>query len=115
MRNGSRTIGAYMAGPRGVRFVPAVDVSRIAVVTLGAAAVTAVAAAVRRRPVVGSIAMGPVDWVSLKRAGTPPPRDAAPRPRWAHVLRAHRLVPQAVRPVRTGTPALCRGRRRDRA
>jgi hypothetical protein len=49
------------------------------------------AVAVRRRPAIGTVTMGPGGWVSLKRAGAPPLR-SAPRPWWAHVLKAHRLV-----------------------
>ena len=100
VRHGDREIGAYVLRPGGAEFVPAVDVSRIAMAALGAATAVAVAVsaavALRRRPMVGSIAMGPGGWVSLKRTSTPPLRDATPRPWWAHLLRAHRLVPRAV-------------------
>jgi hypothetical protein len=42
--------------------------------------------------------MGPGGWVSLRRTGSPPLRDGSPRPWWAHLLRAHRLVVGAGRP-----------------
>ncbi|MFG1605183.1 hypothetical protein [Actinoplanes sp. NPDC049265] len=117
VRHGDRTIGAYVPGPDDrVTYVPAVDVSRIAMAALGAATAMAVAlsaaVALRRRPVVGAISMGPGGWVSLKRTGVPPLHDATPRPWWAHVLRAHRLG--ALGPVRTGPPALCRSGRGGR-
>ena len=96
VRHGEREIGAYLVRPDGATFVPAVDVSRIAVAALGAAtAMTvalSVARAVRRRPAIGTVTMGPGGWVSLKRTGMPPLRDRARRPWWAHALRAHRLV-----------------------
>jgi hypothetical protein len=96
VRQGDREIGAYSAGPGGVTFVPAVDVTRVVLSSLGAAvAMTiaiSVAAAVRRRPAIGAVTMGPGGWVSLKKTGAPPLRSGAPRPWWAHVLRAHRLV-----------------------
>ncbi|MEV6492718.1 hypothetical protein AB0M20_29475, partial [Actinoplanes sp. NPDC051633] len=55
-------------------------------------AAASVAVAVRRRPAIGTVTMGPGGWVSLKRTGSPPLRDGARRPWWAHALRAHRLV-----------------------
>lgn len=92
VRRGDREIGAYIDG----RFVPAVDATTITL----AAAVAATAAvsaglAMRRRPAIGTVTMGPGGWVSLKRTGRPPLRAAsASRPWWAHLLRAHRLVEQ---------------------
>jgi hypothetical protein len=96
VRRGDREIGAYVAGPDNVDFVPAVDVARIVGAALGAATAmtiaVSVAAAARRRPAIGTVTMGPGGWVSLKRTGAPPLRDGAARPWWAHALRAHRLV-----------------------
>ena len=94
VRRGERQIGAYVDGPQGVRYLPAVDVTAVLVAAFAAAAVSAVALANRRRPVVGAVTMGPGGWLSIKRAAVPPLRAAAAerRPWWAHVLRAHRLV-----------------------
>ena len=98
VRHGDRQIGAYVVGADEATFVPAVDVSRIVVAALSAAtAMTialSVATAARRRPAIGAVTMGPGGWVSLKRTGAPPIRGGAPRPWWAHALRAHRLVVQ---------------------
>ena len=119
VRHGGREIGAYVVRPGGAEFVPAVDVSRIAVAALGAATAMTVALSVaiglRRRPVVGSIAMGPGGWVSLKRTSSPRLRDTARRPWWAHVLQAHRLVPEGNGPARRSTSVLCRTGRAGRA
>ncbi|MEU7755547.1 hypothetical protein [Micromonospora sp. NPDC049171] len=95
VRRGDREIGAYIDG----RFVPAVDATTIAVAALATATVStaAVAAglALRRRPAIGTVTMGPGGWISLKRTGRPPLRAASTnRPWWAHLLRAHRLVEQ---------------------
>ncbi|GAB1646305.1 hypothetical protein [Krasilnikovia sp. MM14-A1259] len=96
VRHGDRELGAYFLAPEKITFVPAVDVTRIAMATITAATVTAVAvataAAVRRRPAIGAVTMGPGGWVSLKSAGLPPLRDGGHRPWWARLLRAHRLV-----------------------
>jgi hypothetical protein len=77
---------------------PAVDLTRLGLAALATVAVSVVAVsaavAVRRPPAIGSVTMGPGGWVSLKRTGTPPLRDGAPRPWWARVLRARRLVVQ---------------------
>jgi hypothetical protein len=79
-----------------------VDVNRLGLAALGAGAVSAVAVsaavALRRRPMIGTVTMGPGGWVSLRRTGSPPLRDGSPRPWWAHLLRAHRLVVGAGRP-----------------
>jgi hypothetical protein len=98
VRRGGRQIGAYVVEPAGTRFVPAVDVTTIVVAALAAATAASTAVsiglALRRRPVVGSVTMGPGGWLSLKH-GTPPPlraTAATDRPWWAHLLRAHRLV-----------------------
>ncbi|GGN50892.1 hypothetical protein FHR83_008830 [Actinoplanes campanulatus] len=101
VRRGRREIGAYATGPDGTVFVPAVDVTTIAVAALGAAALiaTAVSAgvAVRRPPAVGSVTMGPGGWVSLRRSTAPAlraVRSSGHRPWWAGLLGAHRLVVQ---------------------
>jgi hypothetical protein len=95
VRHGDHEIGAYVVGPDTARFVPAVDATRIVVASLATAtAMTialSIAVAVRRRPAIGTVTMGPGGWVSLKRAPAPPLRPAR-RPWWAHVLKAHRLV-----------------------
>jgi hypothetical protein len=96
VRRGDRPIGAYVVGDHSAVYRPAVDVTRLGMAALATVAVSAVAVsaavAVRRRPVIGSVSMGPGGWVSLKRAGAPPLRDGSRRPWWAHLLRAHRLV-----------------------
>lgn len=100
VRNGHRTVGAYVASRDSVRFEPATDVTPIALTALGVAAVIAIAMAVaavaRRPPAIGSVTMGPGGWVSLKGTALPPLRgDAvAPRPWWARALGAHRLLVQ---------------------
>jgi hypothetical protein len=98
VRSGEREIGAYAVSPGGVVFVPAVDVSRIVAAAVGAATAmtvaVSIAAAVRRRPAIGTVTMGPGGWVSLKRTGMPPMRAAGRRPWWAHLLGARRLVIQ---------------------
>jgi hypothetical protein len=53
---------------------------------------TAAVAAVRRRPAIGAVTMGPGGWVSVKRSACPPLRDGSPRPWWARLIGAHRLV-----------------------
>ncbi|MET0416604.1 MAG: hypothetical protein ABW022_11355 [Actinoplanes sp.] len=94
VRRGDREIGAYIDG----RFVPAVDATTVALAALAAAAVAtagiAAGIALRRRPAIGTVTMGPGGWISLKRTSRPPLRSArAPsRPWWARMLRAHRLV-----------------------
>ena len=98
VRNGARPVGAYVTGPQGTCYRPVVDVTTLGVAALATVAVTAVAVsaglALRRRPAIGSVTMGPGGWVSLKRTGAPPLRDASRRPWWARVLRARRLVVQ---------------------
>ena len=93
VRHGEREIGAYVDG----RFVPVVDVTTVALAALAAAAVAgaglSAGLALRRRPAIGTVTMGPGGWISLKRTARPPLRAAsAARPWWAHLLRAHRLV-----------------------
>jgi hypothetical protein len=99
VHHGEREVGAYVLGPDRTTYVPAVDATRIAMAALGAATVMTVAVsigtALRRRPAIGTVTMGPGGWVSLKRTATPPLRDATPRPWWARLLRAHRLVVQS--------------------
>ncbi|MET7401617.1 hypothetical protein ABZS66_49875 [Dactylosporangium sp. NPDC005572] len=79
-----------------VRVAPVVDVQRLALYAVAAAALTAAGAALTLRgrgPSIRTVHMGPGGWVSLK--GTPaPPLRAAParRPWWARLLRARRLV-----------------------
>ncbi|MEV4640063.1 hypothetical protein AB0J80_22210 [Actinoplanes sp. NPDC049548] len=95
VRRDEHTIGAFVVQPDRVCYRPAVDVTRLGVAALGAAAVSvaAVGAAValRRRPAIGSVTMGPGGWVSLKRTGMPPLRSAQPRPWWARLLGARAL------------------------
>lgn len=94
VRRGDREIGAYIDG----RFVPAVDATAVALAALATAAVAAASVsaglALRRRPAIGTVTMGPGGWISLKRTSRPSLRGtpAAGRPWWARVLRAHRLV-----------------------
>ena len=119
VRQQERPLGAYAGGidlaarrpgvdaggadPTGRR--PTVDVTRLALAALGTVAVSVVAVsaavALRRRPVIGAVTMGPGGWISLKGAGLPPLRASSPRPWWALVLRAHR-VPCDVLHVDTG-------------
>ena len=95
VRHGDHEIGAYVIGPDTARFVAAVDATRIVLAALATATAMTIAlsaaVAVRRRPAIGTVTMGPGGWVSLKRAPAPPLRSAR-RPWWAHVLKAHRLV-----------------------
>ncbi|MFB9545823.1 hypothetical protein [Micromonospora sagamiensis] len=46
----------------------------------------------RRPPAIGAVTMGPGGRVSLRGTRAPALRPARPRPWWARVLRAHRLV-----------------------
>jgi hypothetical protein len=97
--DGERPVGAWITGPDTATFRPVIDVTRLAGAVLAAVgavsvAVTVAAAANRRRPEIGAVTMGPGGWVSIKRTGLPPLRADAPRPWWARLLRAHRLVPQ---------------------
>ena len=93
VRRGDREIGAYIDG----RFVPAVDATTVALAALATAAVATASVsaglALRRRPAIGSVTMGPGGWISLKRTSRPALRATrAKRPWWAHLLRARRLV-----------------------
>jgi hypothetical protein len=98
VQHGDREIGAYAVGPRGTTFVPAVDSTAIALAALATATAmtiaVSIAVTVRRHPAIGTVTMGPGGWISLKRTGAPPLRAATPRPWWAHLLRAHRLIVQ---------------------
>ncbi|BCJ49106.1 hypothetical protein Asp14428_05810 [Actinoplanes sp. NBRC 14428] len=95
VRCGERTIGAFVVRPDGVRYRPVVDVTRLGMAALGTVAVSVAAlgtaAALRRRPMIGSVTMGPGGWVSLRRTGAPPLRSAGPRPWWARLLGARAL------------------------
>ncbi|MEV0394432.1 hypothetical protein [Polymorphospora rubra] len=97
VRHGERPVGAYLVDRDTARFEPAVDVTRIAVTALTAAAATTVAVAglarLRRPPAIGTVTMGPGGWISLKRTQPPPLRsDRSHRPWWARLLRAYPLV-----------------------
>ena len=98
VRHGERPLGAYVASHGTATFVPAIDVTRLAAYGLAAVVLTATvsAAAVRcrRPPAIGTVTMGPGGWISLKRTGSPPLRSGQPRPWWARLLRARRLVAQ---------------------
>ncbi|MEU7872945.1 hypothetical protein [Dactylosporangium sp. NPDC049140] len=93
-------IGAYAVDEQGrARFVPVLDVQRLARYAVAGAAVGAtatVAVAWSRRgrgPSIGSVRMGPGGWVSLKNARPSALRaDRSARPWWARLLRAHRVV-----------------------
>ncbi|MEU1887417.1 hypothetical protein ABZ491_18335 [Micromonospora rifamycinica] len=94
-----RAVGAFVLADGRVRYraLPAPDrvlaaaagVTVVALVTAGVAAV-----ARRRPPAIGAVTMGPGGWVSLRGARVPALRPATPRPWWARLLRARRLVVQ---------------------
>lgn len=93
VRRGDREIGAYVDG----RFVPAVDATTVALAALASAAVAtagvSVGLALRRRPAIGTVTMGPGGWISLKHSARPALRASrTARPWWARLLRARRLV-----------------------
>ena len=94
--DGDRQVGAWLVGPATATYRPVVDVTRLAGAALATAGAIAVAAAVaataRRRPAIGAVTMGPGGWVSVKRSACPPLRDGSPRPWWARLIGAHRLV-----------------------
>ncbi|WP_051809076.1 hypothetical protein [Actinoplanes subtropicus] len=95
--DGDRQVGAWIVGPDSATYRPVVDVTRLAGAALATAAAvtiaaTAVVAATRRRTAIGRVTMGPGGWVSVKRAACPPLCDGSPRPWWARLLGAHRLV-----------------------
>ncbi len=92
-----RPLGAYVTSGGQVRFEPVVDVTRLAAAGLAGVAVVAATALLTRRhvPAIGRVSMGPGGWVSLRGAKLPALRPTgAPRPWWARVLRARRLVVQ---------------------
>jgi hypothetical protein len=98
-RRGDRLLGAYVRVGDEVRFVPAYDVDRLVTGVFAALAAVAAGAAVagwarRPGPAVRTVTMGPGGWVSFKGVPGPPLRPTRPRPWWARVLRAHRLVVQ---------------------
>ncbi|MCU7728418.1 hypothetical protein ODJ79_32310 [Actinoplanes sp. KI2] len=95
--DGDRQVGAWLVGPDSATYRPVVDVTRLAGAALATAAAVAIAASAvvataRRRPAIGAVTMGPGGWVSVKRSACPPLRDGSPRPWWARLLGAHRLV-----------------------
>lgn len=97
--DGERPVGAWIVGPETAVFHPVIDLTRLARAALAAAGAAIVAVAVltaanRRRPEIGAVSMGPGGWVSIKRTALPPLRAGGPRPWWARVLRARRLVPK---------------------
>jgi hypothetical protein len=90
-----RTVGVLVDDGDGLRWQPTPDVE--ALVRLGIVAAAAVALPVGvawslRRPVarVDRLAMGPGGWVSFKGFAVPKGRTKR-RPRWARLLRAHRV------------------------
>lgn len=101
-RRGDRVIGIYVVEDGRVRWVPALDVDRLARHALGVAALAVVAAGAvaglrgRPGPAVRNIRMGPGGWVSFKRSVGPmlrsSPDPAQPRPIWARVLGVRRLM-----------------------
>ncbi len=96
VQDGDRPVGAWIVGTDTAVFRPVIDINRLAAAALAAAATATVAAAAaaatRRRPAIGTVTMGPGGWISLKRTTRPALRSAAPRPWWARMLRARRLV-----------------------
>ncbi|WFE66607.1 hypothetical protein [Micromonospora sp. WMMD714] len=92
-----RAVGAFVLADGRVRYraLPAPDrvlataagVTVVALVTAGVAVV-----ARRRPPAIGTVTMGPGGWVSLRGARVPALRPATPRPWWARLLGAQRLV-----------------------
>jgi hypothetical protein len=103
-RHGTEHLGAFAVTGDRVEFRPALDTRHLVTAASVAAVATCVAVAVvvtGRRPVVGPVSMGPGGWVSVKgvRGRVPALRTsratpAAPRPVWARLLRARRLVVQ---------------------
>ncbi|MET8308071.1 hypothetical protein [Micromonospora sp. NPDC005173] len=92
-----QAIGAYVLSGGRVRYRPVTDPDRLVAAATGAFAIavlTATVAVVGRRkpPAIGAVTMGPGGWVSLRGVRPPALRPATPRPWWARVLRARRLV-----------------------
>jgi hypothetical protein len=109
VRSGRREIGTYAQGPTRTVFVPAVDVTAVAMAALATAAVIAVAVSTRHRPSIGTVTMGHGGWVSLRNSTAPALRAAPPagRPWWARLLRARPLTvaaPQKTRIRMRGLP-----------
>ncbi|MEV4543773.1 hypothetical protein [Micromonospora echinaurantiaca] len=95
-----RPVGAFVLSGGRVRYRPVLDPDRLltagaGVIAAGLLAAGVVAVGRRRPPAIGAVTMGPGGWVSLKGLSAPGPRAARPpRPWWARLLRAHRLVVQ---------------------
>ncbi|WUR62207.1 hypothetical protein OHS32_12750 [Micromonospora chokoriensis] len=92
-----RAVGAYVLSGGRVRYRPVTDPDRLLAAATGAVAVAVLTAAVavvgrRKPPAIGAVTMGPGGWVSLRGVRAPALRPAAPRPWWARVLRARRLI-----------------------
>ncbi|MGX4655279.1 hypothetical protein ACWCHM_16435 [Micromonospora sp. SCSIO 07396] len=94
-----RAVGAFVLTDGRVRYRALPDPDRVLAAAAGAAAVALLTAGVavvarRRPPAIGTVTMGPGGWVSLRGARVPALRPATPRPWWARLLRAQRLVVQ---------------------
>ncbi|NYF58510.1 hypothetical protein [Micromonospora purpureochromogenes] len=92
-----RAVGAFVLTGGRVRYRALPDPEQVLAAVAGVAAIGLVTAAVavasrRRPPAIGAVTMGPGGWVSLRGTRLPALRPARPRPWWARVLRAHRLV-----------------------
>ncbi|MEU7983133.1 hypothetical protein AB0B63_31980 [Micromonospora sp. NPDC049081] len=92
-----RAVGAFVLADGRVRYRALPDPDRMLAAAAGAAAVALLTAGVavvarRRPPAIGTVTMGPGGWVSLRGARVPALRPATPRPWWARLLRAQRLV-----------------------
>ncbi|RIV37863.1 hypothetical protein [Micromonospora radicis] len=92
-----RPVGMFVAGAGGVRYRMLLDPDRLITATAGLLALGLLGAGValrgrRRPPAVGALTMGPGGWVSFR--GVPAPAPRTPRPRWARLLGARRLVVQ---------------------
>jgi hypothetical protein len=92
VEDGDRPVGAWIVGTDTAVFRPVVDLDRLAVAAVVTAAAVTIAVSRRRRPMIGTVTMGPGGWISLKRTSRPALRAATARPWWARLLRAHRLV-----------------------
>ncbi|SCG65657.1 hypothetical protein [Micromonospora halophytica] len=92
-----RAVGAFVLAGGRVRYRSVPDPDQVLAAAAGAVAVALLATAVavvgrRRPPAIGAVTMGPGGWVSLRGTRAPALRPATPRPWWARVLRARRLV-----------------------
>ncbi|BBH69323.1 hypothetical protein ACTI_60080 [Actinoplanes sp. OR16] len=96
VRAGRRDIGAFRSQPDRTVYVPAIDATAVAIAALGTVAAVSIATAVALHPrrAIGTVTMGPGGWISIKQTRRPRLRAArsSPRPWWAHILRARRLV-----------------------